>query len=43
MFYRAMLASAGVLAATAAIAQEKMPFALDWKFEGPSCTILCRH
>ena len=36
MFYRAMLAAAGIVVATASAAQDKMPFALDWKFEGPS-------
>lgn len=36
MFHRAILAAAGILAATAANAQTKVPFALDWKFEGPS-------
>ena len=36
MFTRAILASAGIFAATLASAQEKLPFALDWKFEGPS-------
>ena len=36
MFHRAIAVAAGVLAATAATAQEKVPFALDWKFEGPA-------
>lgn len=36
MLNRTILAVAGVLAASFAHAQEKMPFALDWKFEGPS-------
>ena len=36
MIYRAMLAAAGILAASTASAQVEMPFALDWKFEGPS-------
>ncbi len=36
MFHRIILAVAGILIATVAVAQEKMPFALDWKFEGPS-------
>ena len=36
MFIRAILASAGIFAATLASAQEKLPFALDWKFEGPA-------
>jgi NitT/TauT family transport system substrate-binding protein len=36
MFHRAILAAAGVFAATLANAQTQVPFALDWKFEGPS-------
>jgi NitT/TauT family transport system substrate-binding protein len=36
MFHRAILAAAGVFAATLAHAQTQVPFALDWKFEGPS-------
>ena len=36
MLKRTILAVAGVAAASFAHAQEKMPFALDWKFEGPS-------
>ena len=36
MFHRAILAAAGVFAATLAHAQDKLSFALDWKFEGPS-------
>ncbi|MCG6883122.1 MAG: ABC transporter substrate-binding protein, partial [Silicimonas sp.] len=36
MFIRAILATAGIFAATAVTAQTKVPFALDWKFEGPS-------
>lgn len=36
MFHRAILAAAGLFAATLAHAQNKLPFALDWKFEGPS-------
>ena len=36
MLNRTILAVAGVVAASFAHAQEKMPFALDWKFEGPS-------
>ncbi len=36
MFYRSILAAAALMAATAASAQTKVPFALDWKFEGPS-------
>lgn len=33
---RSLLAAAGIFAATMASAQTKVPFALDWKFEGPS-------
>ncbi|MEM9971637.1 MAG: ABC transporter substrate-binding protein [Pseudomonadota bacterium] len=36
MFHRAIAVAAGVLAATSLTAQEKLPFALDWKFEGPA-------
>jgi len=36
MFHRAIAVAAGVLTATFASAQEKIPFALDWKFEGPA-------
>ena len=36
MLTRALLAAAGVFAASMATAQTKVPFALDWKFEGPS-------
>ncbi|NNE89694.1 MAG: ABC transporter substrate-binding protein [Silicimonas sp.] len=36
MIHRAILAAAGIFAATMATAQTKVPFALDWKFEGPS-------
>ncbi len=36
MFTRTLLAAAGILAAGMAAAQTKVPFALDWKFEGPS-------
>ena len=36
MFHRAILAATGIFAATLAHAQTKVPFALDWKFEGPS-------
>lgn len=36
MFNRTLLAAAGIFAATMATAQTKVPFALDWKFEGPS-------
>ena len=36
MFYRAIATAAGLFAATMATAETKVPFALDWKFEGPS-------
>jgi NitT/TauT family transport system substrate-binding protein len=36
VFHRAILAAAGLFAATLASAETKVPFALDWKFEGPS-------
>lgn len=36
MFHRAIAVALGMCAATIATAQEKVPFALDWKFEGPS-------
>ena len=36
MYHRAILAAAGIFAASLATAQTKVPFALDWKFEGPS-------
>jgi NitT/TauT family transport system substrate-binding protein len=36
MFHRALTAAAGLLAAVAAHAETAMPFALDWKFEGPA-------
>ena len=36
MFHRVILATAGVFAASIATAQTSVPFALDWKFEGPS-------
>ncbi len=36
MYPRAILAGGALLAATAATAQTQLPFALDWKFEGPS-------
>ena len=36
MLHRSLLAAGCIVAATAASAQEKFPFALDWKFEGPS-------
>jgi hypothetical protein len=39
IFTRAILASAGIFAATLASAREKVPFALDWKFEGPAAPL----
>ena len=36
MYHRAIAALAGAVMATAAAAQTEMPFALDWKFEGPA-------
>ena len=36
MFQRAIAVAAGLAAATLAHAQTEVPFALDWKFEGPS-------
>ena len=36
MLYRMLLAAAGVALASASVAQDKLAFALDWKFEGPS-------
>ena len=36
MLHRAIVAALGIAAATAATAQTELPFALDWKFEGPS-------
>ena len=36
MFHRAIAVAAGMFAATVATAQTEVPFALDWKFEGPS-------
>ncbi len=36
MYHRAIAALAGAVMATAATAQTEMPFALDWKFEGPA-------
>ncbi|MFT7390746.1 MAG: NitT/TauT family transport system substrate-binding protein [Paracoccaceae bacterium] len=36
MFHRILSAAAAVLLAGSASAQTAMPFALDWKFEGPS-------
>jgi NitT/TauT family transport system substrate-binding protein len=36
MLHRLVTAAAGLLAAAAAHAQTDMPFALDWKFEGPA-------
>ena len=36
MLHRAIALAAGILSAAAAHAQENVPFALDWKFEGPA-------
>ena len=36
MYHRAVAAAFGLAFASAAAAQTAMPFALDWKFEGPS-------
>ena len=36
MLHRAIAAAAGIFAASLASAQTQVPFALDWKFEGPS-------
>ena len=36
MFHRAIAVATGLFAATLASAQTEVPFALDWKFEGPS-------
>ncbi len=36
MLHRVFTAAAAVFAAAIASAQEKVPFALDWKFEGPA-------
>lgn len=36
MFHRALVAAASLLVAGIAAAETKVPFALDWKFEGPS-------
>ena len=36
MFYRAIPALAAIAMASAVSAQTEVPFALDWKFEGPS-------
>lgn len=36
MFYKSITFGAGLLIASAAAAETEMPFALDWKFEGPS-------
>ncbi len=36
MFTRAILTAAATLVAGAAVAETDLPFALDWKFEGPS-------
>ena len=35
-FHKSLIAAAALLIATPAVAQTDMPFALDWKFEGPS-------
>jgi hypothetical protein len=35
LFHRAIVAAAGVIAASAAAAQTPLNFALDWRFEGP--------
>ncbi|WP_170478091.1 ABC transporter substrate-binding protein [Ruegeria arenilitoris] len=36
MFHRAIVIASGFFAATVVNAQTEVPFALDWKFEGPS-------
>lgn len=36
MFFRSILVATAVVTATAASAQTDVPFALDWKFEGPA-------
>ncbi|WP_170603717.1 ABC transporter substrate-binding protein [Ruegeria arenilitoris] len=36
MFHRAIVIASGLFAATVVNAQTEVPFALDWKFEGPS-------
>ena len=36
MFHRAIATAAALIAGTVASAQTQVPFALDWKFEGPS-------
>lgn len=36
MLTRALVTAVGILAATLAAAETKVPFALDWKFEGPA-------
>ncbi|MEM6825907.1 MAG: ABC transporter substrate-binding protein [Pseudomonadota bacterium] len=36
MYHRALFTAAGMVIAAAATAQTELPFALDWKFEGPS-------
>lgn len=36
MFYRSIATAASLIAATVAYAETEVPFALDWKFEGPS-------
>ena len=35
-FHKSLIAAAALLIAAPAVAQTDMPFALDWKFEGPS-------
>lgn len=36
MYFRSILAATAMVTATAATAETDVPFALDWKFEGPS-------
>jgi len=36
MFHRSIALASALFAATAALAQTDVPFALDWKFEGPA-------
>ncbi len=40
MFHRAIVIASGFFAATVVNAQTEVPFALDWKFEGPSAAYL---
>ena len=42
-FALAILAAATMALAGTASAQDDMPFALDWKFEGPSAPLFCGH